>query len=59
MGEEFLPCAWFSEKQNGQRRLCAFLQVVKQPKQGAILCDDAELSGFGLKAVEVRIADSA
>ena len=39
--------------------LCALLHVVKQPKQGTILGDDAELAGFGLKAVEFRIADGA
>ena len=59
MGEELFPCAWFSEKEDGQRRLCALLHVVKQPKQGTILGEDAELAGFGLKAVEFRIADGA
>ena len=59
MGEELFPGTWFSEKEDGQRRLCALPQVVKQPQQSAILGEDAELAGFDLKAVEFRIADRA
>src|SRR6185312_13054047 len=56
-GKELFPCAWFPEQQDGQRRLRAFLHVLKQPKQGAISGDDAESAGFGLKPVEFRISD--
>jgi hypothetical protein len=55
--EELFPGTWFSEKQDGQRRLGAFLHVVKQPKQGTIVGDDAELAGFVLEPVELGIAD--